>query len=312
MSDCQQLSTQLQQKLGIVSPSPVHALQASWITAAQVKVYVKRDDLLHQIISGNKWRKLKYALLAASQRSSSRLVTFGGGHSNHVHALAYGCRALELPLTAIIRGDYRANMTPMLNDIADWGCDIKFVDKTTYQQRQNPSYLAKLARDFPNSMVIPEGGSDPLAMHGLAEIRSELVDQQHEDFDYILAPCASGGTLAGLSQAFIGTHTQIQGIAVLKGQGYLESLVAQLLENDGQQPNWHIDHQYHFGGYAKRPVELIDWCNDFSQQFALPLEPIYSGKLFYALQDKVGRGHYPKGSRILALHTGGLQGARSV
>jgi 1-aminocyclopropane-1-carboxylate deaminase len=292
------------------TPSPEQVITPSWLNLHNIQISIKRDDLLHPIISGNKWRKLKYALSQASDNNITHIVSFGGGYSNHLHALGYCCQQLGIHLSAIVRGDYSQNLSPMLQDLLDWGVDIQYVDRITYQQRADPEYLQALSIKYPDALLIPEGGSQQQALKGVAEIIQELTHH----YDYILAPVASGGTLAGLidgvAQQKNMTTCQILGIAVLKGQDYLEQLVDTLLTGRQHQVDWHINHDYQFGGYAKSNSELNHFCTDFKQQTHIPIEPVYSGKLFYALHKLTINGRFPSGSRVLALHTGGLQGAR--
>ena len=295
----------LLQQLAIQQPSPEQIITPSWTGLEHLNLTVKRDDLLHAIISGNKWRKLQYSLITALQQNIVHIVSFGGGFSNHLHALGYCCHQLNIKFTAIVRGDYSANPSPMLLDLSKWQADIQYVDKVTYQQRDKLEYLQNLQAKYPNALVIPEGGSNKLAIQGVSETINELT----QDYDFIIAPVASGGTLAGLITATRNTSIQVLGIAVLKGQGYLENLVQDLLLQTDQ--HWSINHDYHFGAYAKSSAELHDFCDDFYQQTQIAVEPIYSGKLFFALRDLIGQSYFPQGSKILALHTGGLQGART-
>lgn len=300
----------LANQLAIQAPSPEQVITPRWANSQDIQISIKRDDLLHPIISGNKWRKLQYALLEANENNVKHIVSFGGGYSNHLHALGYCCLQLGIRLSAIVRGDYSQNLSPMLQDLLSWGADIQYVDRVTYQQRAEPEYLQTLTTKYPNALLIPEGGSQQQALKGLSEIIQEL----HTQYDYILAPVASGGTLAGLiqeSKQYLQQHNcQILGIGVLKGEGYLEQLVRDLLIEEDDTKDWQINHNYHFGGYAKSNHELTQFCSDFYQQTEIKIEPVYSGKLFFALRDLIDKNYFPNGSRILALHTGGLQGNR--
>lgn len=297
-------------QLGVKTPSAESIIQPDWATKHGISLVVKRDDLLHAVISGNKWRKLKPALMAAIETKTKHIISFGGGFSNHLHALGYCCEHLNIQLTAIVRGDYSQNPSPMLQDLACWNADIQYVNRQTYQQRTNSDYLKTLQQQYPNALIIPEGGSQLQAIKGVAEI----VDELQNPYDYVLAPVASGGTLAGLITGLYNhsklTNCKILGIGVLKGEGYLEQLVTDLLSQDKHTKIWHINHDYHFGGYAKSNQELTQFCQDFYQQTEIKIEPVYSGKLFFALRDLIDKGHFPQKSRILVLHTGGLQGAR--
>ncbi|MEP1447258.1 MAG: pyridoxal-phosphate dependent enzyme [Paraglaciecola sp.] len=297
-------------QLNIASPSAESTIQTDWANQNGITLTVKRDDLLHPVISGNKWRKLKYALGVASKAKVQHIISFGGGFSNHLHALGYCCHHLNIQLTAIVRGNYSLNPTPMLLDLMSWQTDIQYVDRNTYQQRSELDYLQALQQQYPAASIIPEGGSQLLALQGV----SEMIDELNNTYDYILAPMASGGTLAGLISGVGKNKTfsncQILGIGVLKGEGYLEKLVADLLEVNSSQVNWQINHDFHFGGYGKSTNELRQFCGDFLQQTDIPIEPVYSGKLFWGIKALLNAGYFPENSRILALHTGGLQGAR--
>ena len=296
--------------LAITGPSEESIIQLDWAAKQGITLAVKRDDLLHPVISGNKWRKLKHALIPAVEAKTKHIISFGGGYSNHLHALGYCCHKLNIQFTAIVRGDYSQYPSPMLQDLMCWNAHIQYVDRKTYQQRAEPEYLTMLQQHYPHALVIPEGGSQLQALQGVEEIIQEL----QSEYDYILAPVASGGTLAGLIQ---GTrrhpkhnNCQVLGIGALKGGGYLEQLVKNLLIDEDNTKNWQINHNYHFGGYAKSNHQLDQFCRDFCQQSKIEIEPVYSGKLFFALRDLIVKGYFPQKSRVLALHTGGLQGAR--
>lgn len=291
----------LEEQLGIQLPSPLEPFTPNWPGADKRQILVKRDDLIHPLISGNKWRKLKHALATLPKS----VITFGGGYSNHLHALGFVCHRLNIPMRAIVRGHY-PNLTPTLQDLNQWGTDIEFVDKIEYKKRAQPDYLESLSERSPEAAVIPEGGSQDQALLGVAEILQELPETP----DYILAPVASGGTLAGLISA--GSDASILGIGVLKGEEYLNSLVEQLLPKATreQQCHWKILADYHHGGYAKAPADLKAFCDEFNQAHGFDIEPVYSGKLFWALKDLLAKEFFPEGTTIVMLHTGGLQGAR--
>ena len=299
----------LTKKLAIKTPSAEQVLTPKWATDSNIHLSVKRDDLIHPVISGNKWRKLKYALIEAEKHKVKHIGSFGGGFSNHLHALGFCCHQLNIQLTAIVRGDYSHNLTPMLQDLMSWKTDIQYVDKATYSKRNDTEYLQTIKQNSADVLIIPEGGSQQQALRGVKEIVSELT----HNYDYIMAPVASGGTLAGLINgvAKYCPNTKIIGVGVLKGQGYLEELVHTLLPAEIKNTaNWRINHDYHFGGYAKSNNELNQFCEAFFQQTQVQIEPVYSGKLMFAIQALASQGFFPTNSRVLALHTGGLQGAR--
>ncbi|MFA3792183.1 1-aminocyclopropane-1-carboxylate deaminase/D-cysteine desulfhydrase [Aliiglaciecola sp. SL4] len=307
----------LTQQLGIQLPSAEQPLNLTWRNENDVRVWVKRDDLVHPVISGNKWRKLSQTLLRAAHSPPSKIISFGGGHSNHLHALAYSCQRLAIPLLAIVRGDYSQHMTPMLSDIKHWGAEIEWVNKITYAKRADASYLDQLNAEHPNSLIIPEGGSQLDALNGVASIVAELT----RPYDIIVTPVASGGTMAGLIQGTHNSRCDVLGLGVLKGHDYLQELVTRLLPSEihqlgssaqepTEQKNWQINSDFHFGGYAKKTPELVTFCEQFEQDYQIPIEPIYSGKLFWGLRQLIENKSFPPGCKILALHTGGLQGKR--
>tara|TARA_A200000159_G_scaffold63861_2_gene59053 strand:+ start:1778 stop:2701 length:924 start_codon:yes stop_codon:yes gene_type:complete len=300
-------------KTSLTLPSPVEPFFPKWKGAEKVSLFVKRDDAIHPIMSGNKWRKLSNALPPSLPKA---IVSFGGGFSNHLHALGFICFKLGIPFTAIIRGDYSATPSPMIKDLIQWQTHIEYVDRITYKKRSDSAYLNELKLQFPDAIIIPEGGSQAQALQGI----KDMVDEIEVDFDFIVAPVASGATLAGIINAlnkrnrttatdFRSLHKVI-GIGVLKGEGYLEGLVQKFLPISKHQTSWHIDHNYHFGGYAKAPNELQTFCNDFNDNMEFKIEPVYSGKAFWAVKDMLAKGKFEDRSRIVVLHTGGLQGAR--
>jgi 1-aminocyclopropane-1-carboxylate deaminase len=311
-----------------------------------ISVYCKRDDLIHPIISGNKWRKLSTTLQMLQQSKFSHVLSFGGPYSNHLHALSYACAALNIKLTAIVRGNYHKNLSPTLQDMHSWGTHLKFVSNADYKRRNEQSYCLSLQHQLHADFLIPEGGSHFQALSGVEGILSE-VRLQVPNITHIVLPVASAGTLAGLLASELLPQVKLVGIGVLKGFGYLESLVENLLnqnpliesENQAIQTaaktkQWEINHQFHHGGYAKSSQKLEQFVSDFNDyfdrqhnqttnalspnlpplfqtnRFPLKIEPIYSGKCFYALQRLLANNYFEPNSNILILHTGGLQGAR--
>jgi len=302
-------------KTSLTLPSPLIPFRPIWEGADKVSLFVKRDDAIHPVMSGNKWRKLSHALTSPLPKA---IVSFGGGFSNHLHALGFVCHKLGIPLNAIIRGDYSASPTPMIEDLKSWGTHINYVDRITYKKRNDSAYLQQLKQQHRDATIIPEGGSQAQALQGI----EDMVDEIDIDFDFIVAPVASGATLAGIVSALNKRNKnnaadrhqlavcKAVGVGVLKGEDYLEGLVEQFLPASLGRSNWHIDHYYHFGGYAKAPNELQTFCNDFNNTFDFDIEPVYSGKAFWAVKDMLAKGMFEDGSRIVVLHTGGLQGAR--
>ena len=289
-----------------MNSSPVNQIFHPHFSEHSVKVFVKRDDLIHPIISGNKWRKLKYNLLSAQELGYQQILSFGGAFSNHIHALAFACSQHNLQSVGIIRGEeqYQHNFT--LSWAKHWQMELKFVDRLTYKQRSNAEYIEQLQSEYPNTFIVPEGGSNQLALPGMGEVITELNEQI--EYDYLLTPVGSGGTIAGLVKADKNQH-KILGVAVLKQQGYLTDEVNTLLGGSAKAyNNWQILNQFHRGGYGKYKPEDAARIIEFSQTTGLPLEPVYSGKMILALLDLLEQGYFKSGDKIMLLHTGGLQG----
>lgn len=292
--------------MAINSLSPVQSIAHPLFQRHQVVVQIKRDDLIHPIISGNKWRKLKHNLLHIQAPNCAGVISFGGSYSNHIHALAFACYEQNMPVIGIIRGEPEYANNATLRQAMQWGMKLRFVDRKTYKLRDNPDYIAQLTEQYPGYVVMPEGGSNPLALPGVGEVITELSTQA--EFDTLLVPVGSGGTLAGLINADHNRH-QLLGIAVLKQQQYLANEVMQLLPVKARQyGNWSILSQFHRGGYAKFSAKDIQRILAFSKHTGIRFEPVYSGKMLLALLDLITQGYFPAGHRIMMLHTGGLQG----
>ena len=271
----------------------------------QLRVSIKRDDSIHPIISGNKWRKLKFNLDFAKMHNYTGVISFGGSFSNHIHALAFSCQQQGLKSIGIIRGEKEHASNFTLSMSIKWGMELNFVDRKTYRLREDQDYLAELQEAHPDYLIVPEGGSNALALPGVGEVITELNHQC--EFDTLLTPVGSGGTLAGLIKADNNQH-QLIGIAVLKQNGYLIDQVNNLLGEPSNYTHWQIMSEFHRGGYAKFNKDDAFKILNFSKQTGFTFEPVYSGKMILALLDLIEQGFFPKGHRIVILHTGGLQG----
>lgn len=279
-----------------------------------VQVFVKRDDNIHPIISGNKWRKLKYNLVHIQQNKHIKgVLSFGGSYSNHIHAFAFACFQQGIPCVGIIRGEqnYADNFT--LSWAKHWGMKLHFVDRKTYRRRHDSDYLLELQQSYPNYFIVPEGGSNELAIDGVAEIMTEL--NQQIEYDTLITPTGSGGTLAGLITGdYInnqGVHSlhKLLGIAVLKEADYLVDEIKKLASKQAQQHNnWQLLTNFHRGGYAKFSPDDAQRILEFNQISGVNFEPVYSGKMILAVLELLEQGYFKSGERIVLLHTGGIQG----
>lgn len=330
-----------QQHLSIQLPSPMQAfrfegidLSATNENKTSAKLWAKRDDLIHPIISGNKWRKLA-EIFTHAESLPQRIISFGGGYSNHLHALAYTCHTLGIPFHAIIRGNYAEHLTPCLRDIISWHGECIWSTKFDYKRRHDADYLDTLQSQYPDALIIPEGGASLMALSGVAQSVEELTRQMQgfsQQRNLIITPVATAATLAGIIHGVAHAqnkgqlqHTDILGIAVLKPHSqesadYLVQATEQLLHSAQTPsevigtdpilfPSWSISLDYHTGGYAKSSTELNDFCTKFSHDNFI-IEPVYSGKSFYALQDLLKNQQLDHYDNIIIYHTGGLQGIR--
>lgn len=284
-------------------PSPVQQIRDRSLEARGVALSIKREDRIHPWLSGNKWRKLKYNLKMAVEQGKNRLLSFGGAYSNHLYALAAAGRLFQFQTIGVVRGERPSRLNPTLSFAESRGMKLEFISRQLYRQRHEEVFLNELAAKYPDAYIIPEGGTNALALRGCQEIITESFRQCEADV-YAVA-CATGGTMGGMIKGLEGKKW-IVGFSVLKGT-FLSENIRNLLEP--QCPaNWTINEQYHFGGYAKFNSRLIDFINTFYSEHRIPLEPIYTGKMLYGLYDLINQGYFPPGSSILAVHTGGLQG----
>ncbi|NCI77588.1 1-aminocyclopropane-1-carboxylate deaminase/D-cysteine desulfhydrase [Acinetobacter kanungonis] len=265
------------------------------------EITIKRLDLVHPQISGNKFFKLKYNLLAAQQQGYKKLLTFGGAYSNHIAATAYAAQCFGFESLGIIRGEELASkpLNPTLSTAQQFGMQLQFVSRENYRLKQSPDYLAQLQQDYPDYYVIPEGGTNTLAIQGCQEI---LNSQDRENYDVICCAVGTGGTITGLIEAS-NPHQHVLGFSALKGD-FLTTEVQQLTH----KTNWQITDQFCCGGYAKTSPELLQFIQDFEQCYQILLEQVYTGKMLMGLFELLRQGHFTAGQRILVIHTGGLQG----
>ncbi|MFE2292943.1 1-aminocyclopropane-1-carboxylate deaminase/D-cysteine desulfhydrase [Streptomyces sp. NPDC059452] len=284
-------------------PSPLQELRDDRFARHGITLLLKRDDLIHPDLPGNKWRKLHLNLEAAAGRA---VLTFGGAYSNHLRATAAAGRLLGFPTIGVVRGDELAHrpLNPSLARCAADGMRLRFVDRTTYRAKASPEVLEGLLSLFGDVEVIPEGGSNALAAQGCAALGRELRGQT----DVAAVACGTGGTLAGLAAGLDGELDGGQralGVPVLRG-GFLGEAVAALQDEafGGPAGNWSLDERFTFGGYARTTGELDAFAADFEDRHGLPVERVYVAKLLFALTALAEEGAFAPGSRVCAVITG--------
>lgn len=265
-----------------------------------VMLTVKRLDMVHPQISGNKFYKLKYNFIEAQQQGFTKILTFGGAYSNHIAATAFASHQFGFESVGIIRGEELAHkkLNPTLQTAQDFGMQLHFVSRNKYRLKQQIDYLAHLEQQYPQHYVIPEGGTNQLAIRGCMEI---LTTDDLNNFDLICTAVGTGGTITGLIEAST-VQQKILGFSALKGT-FLTDEVAQLT----QKNNWEITDEFCFGGYAKTAPELMQFIQRIEQQYDIVLEQIYTAKMLYGIEQMILQAKITPDQRVLIIHTGGLQ-----
>lgn len=267
----------------------------------EITLHVKREDLIHPFISGNKFRKLKYNLLQAKATKKSKLLTFGGAFSNHIAAVAHAGMVHNLETIGIIRGEeleFKIASNPTLLFAKNCGMKFEFVTRHAYRLKYSEPFVDQLVEKFGDFYLIPEGGTNALAVQGCREI----LTSQDASFTHICCAVGTGGTISGLINS-ANANQKIIGFPALKGD-FLSDDICKFALNS----NWELQSDYHFGGYAKINQELICFINDFYGQTNIPLDPVYTGKMMFGIIDLIKKGYFQNSSKIVAIHTGGLQG----
>lgn len=270
-----------------------------------ISLTIKREDLIHPFVSGNKFRKLKYNLLQAKAENKETLLTFGGAFSNHIAAVAYAGKEQGLKTIGVIRGDElfdKIKENPTLKFAQENGMQFEFVTREEYRFKSEVSYLEKLKDKFGDFYLVPEGGTNELAVKGCEEI---LIDEDAV-FDYICCAVGTGGTISGLINSAL-PHQKVLGFPALKGDFLTDEI-----RIFAKQDNWNLISDYHFGGYGKINLELIEFINAFFEDHKVPLDPIYTGKMVFGVIDLIRKNYFPEHSKIILIHTGGLQGIEGM
>jgi 1-aminocyclopropane-1-carboxylate deaminase len=274
-----------------------------------IRLLLWRDDLLNPDLPGNKARKLKYNLQQARAEGHTRLLTLGGAYSNHLAAVAAAGRLHGFETIGLVRGEEHTPLNPTLARCTTDGMHLHYLDRSTYRCRAEPAFLAELQQVYGPAYPLPEGGTNVLALRGVAELIGEV--RQHTEFDYIAVAAGTGGTLAGLALGLAEANypARVLGVAALKGADFLRADVDALtLAATGRiVNNYELHTDYHFGGYAKLPPALRVFIQDFETRYGVLLDPIYTSKLLAGVFDLIDKGHFPAGSTVVAVHTGGLQ-----
>ncbi|QED37567.1 1-aminocyclopropane-1-carboxylate deaminase/D-cysteine desulfhydrase [Antarcticibacterium arcticum] len=286
-----------------LTPSPVQLVKT--FDTSNISLYVKREDLLHPEVSGNKFRKLKHNLLAARGQNKDTLLTFGGAFSNHIAAVAAAGKLFGFKTIGIIRGEELAEdlsktflQNPTLKYATSRDMELKFISRDNYREKDTPLFIEGLLGEFGDFYLLPEGGTNSLAIKGCEEI----LDEKSTGFDFICCAVGTGGTISGIINSSL-PHQKIIGFPALKGNFLKDEILKYT-----SRKNWNLQKEYHFGGYGKINSALIDFINDFQKKYHIPLDPVYTGKMFFGIFDLIQSSAFPQNSRILAIHTGGLQG----
>ena len=285
-------------------PSPIQRIEAEVLDHQGVILYLKRDDLIGDILSGNKYRKLIFNIQFLKENGYESAVTYGGAFSNHIHAVAAAGTLFGFKTVGIIRGEEPSNYSPTLKFAKAQGMQLKFVSRAVYARKDVHVELAGIE----NHYLIPEGGTNALASKGCENIINETLSQLTDPIDHWMVCCGTGGTAAGMINA-LQNRTHLTAFQILEGTGMKADITKLLSEiSEGTFDNWEINADYHFDGYAKWHESLISFINDFKEQQGIALDPIYTGKMMYGIFDKVVKGEFSRGTTIVAVHTGGLQG----
>lgn len=284
----------------------IQTIEAAFLTAHKIELSILRLDQIHPVVSGNKWFKLKYNIEEALDKGFRSLLTFGGAYSNHLIATAAAAKAFGASSVGIVRGLHAENnLTETLHACINMGMQLHFISRTDYDQKEDPDFLDTIRKQFPEAYIIPEGGNNENGRRGTEEIAALIPAK----YTHIALSIGTGATFSGIRNAIPGT-VEMLGFTAMKGGGYLEESIKEALKNS--LPNWKLVTDYHFGGFAKYNSVLIDFMNDFYNKFQIPLDMVYTSKMMSGIFDLIDKGYFREGSKILCIHTGGLQGNQSI
>ncbi|REH54542.1 1-aminocyclopropane-1-carboxylate deaminase [Tenacibaculum gallaicum] len=280
------------------------------LTTKGVELFIKREDTIHPFVSGNKFRKLKYNIAEAKRQGKETLLTFGGAFSNHIAATAAAGKMAGFKTIGIIRGDELGKdvtktllQNETLRNASENGMQFKFITREAYRNKTSEEFINQLKKEFGDFYLVPEGGTNALAVKGCEEV----LTNEDEKFNYICCAVGTGGTISGLINS-AENHQKVIGFPALKGDFLVEEIKPYVKGSE----NWSLQTNYHFGGYGKYSEELIRFINEFKEQTGVLLDPVYTGKMLFGILDLVSKDMFSKNSKILAIHTGGLQGIAGV
>ena len=268
-------------------------------------VHIRREDKIHPYISGNKYHKLKYNIEYALEHGYTTLLTFGGAYSNHILATAVAAKEAGLQSVGLIRGEelyLSIDSNPTLRRAKAHGMEFRFVSREDYREKDSSEFMLQLLEEYPSAYILPEGGNNALAVKGCEEI----LQPGDEEFRLITTAVGTGGTMAGIVKSSF-PHQKVLGFSVLKGTFQQKTLLEYT-----DKTNHFITDAYCFGGYAKVDPLLIDFINEFKEKTGIQLDPIYTGKMMYGIRECIKNAFFDENSRILAIHTGGLQGIEGM
>ena len=296
-------------------PSPLERILLPLFDEKKIEVHIKRDDLIHDEISGNKYRKLKYNIHHALNAKKDAILTFGGAYSNHIAATAAACQFFGIKSIGIIRGeDADLNNSTLARAISN-GMQIIRVSREEYATKDEPIYIEHLHEKFPNVHIVPEGGANYFGLNGCAEILKEI----NQDFNFVICGVGTGTTLAGMAIS-LEKNQKIIGFPAIKGGEYLMDEIKHQINYALLDENWmndilqkiELNHDYSFGGFAKVNDELIAFQKLFYEQTKIELDLVYTAKMMFGFLDLVQKNNFPEGSKIIIYHSGGLQGNKSL
>lgn len=292
----------------MILPSPLIRVREELWEKQNISLWIKRDDLIHPQISGNKFRKLQFLRDLQGKNMLKGILSFGGAFSNHLHALAFFCYSEGVPLNVFVRSYDENPDNPVLSDLRKWGVQVRILSPEEYRRKEDPEQIRRWEEEFPGHLILPEGGSHPDALTGIKDMMQE-IGKEGIRADYYFVPVGTGATLAGMVHAQEDLQMTV-GISALKTSELFYSVQKKWKLEEYR--NWTIADQWHWGGYGKVPEDLKLFLKEFESRHEILLDPLYNGKAMYALCQYLRHELIPPGSVVVFIHTGGLQGWRGI